>query len=185
VTQGFQIMAEHDNEPENEASTAAQDAADAPLLPVQSGDAGSVADGAPAQFGVTRYVHAAFLAVAVSLSYVAGKCLELLWNSLAGWPAATRQLPWLLRFREDERTTPTMVLGLLIGLIVGLWLARKKSVRTWADDVAGELAKVHWPNRELVQNGTLVVVITGLFATIYVGLLDRLWIFVTTLVYGA
>jgi preprotein translocase subunit SecE len=74
---------------------------------------------------------------------------------------------------------------LVIGAAVGYWLARKKSVRTWADDVAGELAKVHWPNRELVQNGTLVVVITGLFATIYVGLLDRLWIFVTTLVYGA
>jgi preprotein translocase subunit SecE len=178
-------MAQHDNEPENEASSEAQGASDAPLLPVQSGDAGSVADGTAAQLGVTRYVHAAFLGVAVALSYVVGKCLELLWNTLANVPAVTRQLPWLLRFREDERTTPMMVLGLVIGLAVGLWLVSKKSVRTWADDVASELAKVHWPNRELVQNGTMVVVITGLFATIYVGLLDRLWIFVTTLVYGA
>jgi preprotein translocase subunit SecE len=179
-------MAEHDNEPEStESEAASQDVADAPLLPVQGGDAGSTVDGSPAQFGVTRYVHAAFLGVGVSIAYVAGKCLELLWNTLANWPVATRQVPWLLRFREDERTTPMMVVGLVIGAAVGYWLARKKSVRTWADDVAGELAKVHWPNRELVQNGTLVVVITGLFATIYVGLLDRLWIFVTTLVYGA
>lgn len=179
-------MAEHDNDSESaESSEASQDVADAPLLPVQSGDAGSMADGAVAQLGVTRYVHAAFLGVGVSIAYVAGKCFEALWNTLASWPAATRQLPWLVRFREDERTAPMMVLGLLVGLVVGLWLVRKKSVRTWADEVASELAKVYWPSRELVQNGTLVVVITGLFATVYVGLLDRLWVFVTTLVYGA
>jgi preprotein translocase subunit SecE len=125
------------------------------------------------------------MAVAVGAAYVSGKMLEATWNTLASWPAATAHVPFLLRYREDERPEFTMVAGLIIGVCFGVWLSRQSNVRRWADDVAGELAKVHWPNREIVQNGTLVVVIAGLFATIYVGLLDRFWVFVTTLVYGA
>lgn len=155
---------------------------------VVAGPAGS-GDGdaplGPAQLGVTRYVLTAFLAVGVTVAYVAGKMLESIWNSLASWSTATRHASWLVRYREDERPGFTMVAGALIGIAFGVWLYKKPGVRQWADEVAGELAKVHWPNRELVQNGTVVVVVTGLFATIYVGLLDRLWVFVTTLVYGA
>jgi hypothetical protein len=36
-----------------------------------------------------------------------------------------------------------------------------------------------------VQNGTVVVIIASIFATIYVGLLDRLWHFITIQIYGA
>ena len=52
-------------------------------------------------------------------------------------------------------------------------------------NVAIELSKVTWPKRETVTNGTIVVIAAGVFATVYVGLLDRLWGFVTMLVYGA
>jgi preprotein translocase subunit SecE len=185
-------MAENDNEPEStEEGAASSDASDSAVLSaaglpvVEGGEGATASDASPAQLGVTRYVHGAFLGVGVAAAYVAGKSLEALWNSLASVPAVTKVVPVLLRYREDERPAFTMTLGLLIGIVFGIWLFRNVSVRRWADDVAGELAKVHWPNRELVQNGTLVVVITGLFATVYVGLLDRLWIFVTTLVYGA
>ena len=51
--------------------------------------------------------------------------------------------------------------------------------------VQAETKKVVWPTRETVTNGTIVVIVASAIATVYVGLLDRLWGFVTTLVYGA
>jgi preprotein translocase subunit SecE len=51
--------------------------------------------------------------------------------------------------------------------------------------VAAELSKVTWPTREAVLNGTLVVVVARMIATVYVTILDRIWSFLTTLVYGA
>jgi preprotein translocase subunit SecE len=44
---------------------------------------------------------------------------------------------------------------------------------------------VTWPTREAVLNGTLVVVVASALATVYVTILDRIWSFLTTLVYGA
>ena len=58
-------------------------------------------------------------------------------------------------------------------------------MRTWAGEVAAELSKVTWPTREAVMNGTLVVVVASALATVYVTILDRIWSFLTTLVYGA
>jgi preprotein translocase subunit SecE len=57
-------------------------------------------------------------------------------------------------------------------------------VRRFADEVASELIKVTWPNREAVVNGTIVVMVASAMATVYVALLDRFWSFLTTLVYG-
>jgi len=62
---------------------------------------------------------------------------------------------------------------------------RKEHVRTWANEVAAELSKVTWPTREAVLNGTVVVVVASTLATVYVTILDRIWSFLTTLVYGA
>ncbi len=62
---------------------------------------------------------------------------------------------------------------------------RKENIRTWANEVAAELAKVSWPTRETVTNGTIVVVIASMIATVYVTVLDRFWSFLTKLVYGA
>jgi preprotein translocase subunit SecE len=62
---------------------------------------------------------------------------------------------------------------------------RNPGVRQWSDEVAAELSKVVWPTQDIVRNGTIVVVVASALATVYVGLLDRLWGFVTTLVYGA
>jgi preprotein translocase subunit SecE len=78
-----------------------------------------------------------------------------------------------------------MLGGAIVALIVVIVLVRKREVRRWADEVATELYKVHWPEREIVTNGTIVVLVAGAFATIYIGLLDRVWAFITNLVYGA
>jgi preprotein translocase subunit SecE len=96
-----------------------------------------------------------------------------------------RAVPQLVTYAEDERPSFTMPVGALIGIATIVYCVRRADVRRWADEVATELYKVHWPEREIVQNGTIVVLVAGLFATVYIGLLDRVWAFLTNLVYGA
>jgi preprotein translocase subunit SecE len=140
---------------------------------------------APANLGIERYVHAAFFASGVFGAYLIGKILAGIWNALATWPAAIRAVPGLLAYAEDQRPEFTMVVGALAAGALTLSAYRKPTVKQWSDDVAAELYKVHWPDRELVTNGTIVVIAASLFATVYIGLLDRIWAFITNLVYGA
>jgi preprotein translocase subunit SecE len=138
----------------------------------------------PSDVGIERYVHLGFFLSGVFVAYVTGKTLAGTWGLLAGVPAAVRAAPWLLRLAEEERGSFTMVAGAIIGTLSVVFALRKSFVRKWADEVAVELYKVHWPDRETVTNGTIVVLAGGVFATVYVGLLDRLWHFITNLVYG-
>jgi preprotein translocase subunit SecE len=135
--------------------------------------------------GADKYVIAAFFAAGIGVAFLVGKTLASVWNMLAAQPWAARKLPLLLRYAEEERLTYTMIAGAVVGLISSIVLLRSERVRHWADDVALELSKVTWPKKETVTNGTIVVIAAGLFATVYIGLLDRLWGFVTMLVYGA
>jgi len=141
--------------------------------------------GAATTFGATKYVHAAFFAVGILVTFLSSKILGGAWMHLAEWPAAVRALPQMLAFSEEQRDTYCLVGGAVIGAVGVLQAYRKEGVRTWADEVATELAKVSWPNREAVTNGTLVVIVASAIAALYVAVLDRFWSFLTTWVYGA
>jgi preprotein translocase subunit SecE len=181
-------------EPEAEADVPASRESEAPKSSVEreaaelAKEARALAEEGPApvvQMGTARYVHAAFFTATIIIGFVSSKILGLVWGSLADWPAATRQVPFLLRYAEDERNTYVLVAGGLIGLVTIIQVYRREKIRRWADEVALELSKVSWPNRETVTNGTVVVIVASLIATVYVGLLDRFWSFLTHLVYGA
>ena len=51
---------------------------------------------------------------------------------------------------------------------------RRPSVKKWATDVATE-PRVTWPDKETVTNGTIVVLVAGTVATLYVAVPDRFW----------
>ncbi len=138
-----------------------------------------------AELGATRYVHAAFFGATVLIGFISGKLLLAIWNSLADWPRAAEAAPFLLNYDEEKRGLVTVLSGAAIGLAAIIYTYRKEGVRRWANEVAAELAKVTWPSKEAVQNGMVVVLITGAIFTAYVALLDRFWGFLTTLVYGA
>jgi preprotein translocase subunit SecE len=140
---------------------------------------------AAVSFGSERYVHAAFFAAGILAAFVASKTFVLVWNQLSGWPAAVRAVPQLVGYTEEQRDSIGLVVGAVIGALTVIQSYRKESVRTWASEVAAELSKVTWPTREAVLNGTLVVVVASALATVYVTILDRIWSFLTTLVYGA
>jgi preprotein translocase subunit SecE len=138
-----------------------------------------------AAFGSEKYVHAAFFAAGILAAYLASKLLVAGWNNLAAWPAAVRSVPQLVSYTEEQRDSFTLVAGAAVGTITIVQSYRKESVRTWANEVAAELSKVTWPTREAVLNGTVVVVVASALATVYVAVLDKIWGFLTTLVYGA
>ena len=158
--------------------------AEAPAEGAPTGD-DAEESAAPATLGAAQYVFAAFLVAGLSVAYISGRVLAAIWDSLAAWPAAVRVVPQLLLYGEDERPSLTIFAGALVGIAFTVHLFRSPGVRRWSDDVAAELAKVAWPSRETVTNGIIVVVVASALATVYVGLLDRLWGFVTQLVYGA
>ena len=141
--------------------------------------------GAAGSLGASKYVHAAFLAVGILAAFLGSKILNGAWTRLAEWPTAVRALPQLVAFSEEQRETYTLVGGAVLGAVGVLQAYRKESIRGWADEVATELSKVSWPNREAVMNGTLVVIVASMIAAVYVAVLDRFWSFLTTWVYGA
>jgi preprotein translocase subunit SecE len=141
--------------------------------------------GAAGSLGASKYVHAAFFAVGILAAFLSSKMLNGAWTHLAEWPAAVRALPQLVAFSEEQRETYTLVGGAVLGAVGVLQAYRKESIRGWADEVATELSKVSWPNREAVMNGTLVVIVASMIAAVYVAVLDRFWSFLTTWVYGA
>lgn len=141
-------------------------------------------EAAAGELGSERYVYAAFFAAGAVAAFLIGKVTAALWNSLAENPAVVREFPQLLRLSEEERPTYTMLFGVAVAIILVVSNVRKANVRDWANGVASELGKVHWPEKDTVTSGTVVVIAAGVFATLYIGLLDRLWGFVTMLVYG-
>lgn len=149
-------------------------------------EAGDDEDGeAASTLGSERYVHAAFFVAGILAAFVASKTLVLAWNSLAAWAPAVRAVPALVSYGEEQRDTVALVAGAGIGTLTVVQAYRKEHVRNWANEVAAELSKVTWPTREAVLNGTVVVVVASAIATVYVTILDRIWSFLTTLVYGA
>jgi preprotein translocase subunit SecE len=150
-----------------------------------SGESVETEEAATGSLGAARYVHAAFFLIAILGAYVSSKILVLAWGAIAEWPAAVRAVPQLVAYAEDDREGITLVVGAVAGTIAVIQSYRKEKVREWADGVAQELSRVTWPTRDTVMNGTIVVVVASVIATVYVAVLDRFWSFLTTLVYGA
>jgi preprotein translocase subunit SecE len=139
---------------------------------------------ATSQLGTARYVHAAFIAAAILVGYIASQVFTLIWNRLAEAPWALRLVPQLVRYDEDIRGDVGLVIGAIVGVITAFRLYSRPKIRAWADEVAAELSKVSWPDRENITNNTIIVIVASLASTLYVAILDRFWAFSTGLIYA-
>ena len=176
------IQSDQDQKTKADDSAGEEPASTQALAPAEILPTGEVAT---TQLGSQRYVHAAFFAAGILLAYIAGKVFSAGWSHLADWAPAARAIPQLVSIPEDERDGLTLAGGAVLGTVAVIQVYRREGIRRWAEEVAAELARVVWPNREMVVNGTLVVVLASAIATVYVAILDRFWSFLTTLVYGA
>src|SRR5262249_10264393 len=116
--------------------------------------------------------------------YILGRALQGIWSSLANRDWFNRALPALAAVSDDDKSTYATVVAGVLALVVTLRTYRRPDVRTWTDEVASELMKVKWPTKKEVSNSTIVVIAASALATLYLALLDRLWAFVTNIVYG-
>jgi len=132
--------------------------------------------GTPAQLGYKRFVYAAYLGGALLVALLLSKIGHALWTRLGQWKPAVIGEP------KDEIV---FILSAVAGALIALRYWRKPEARQYADEVAEELSKVTWPNRDEVTNSTIVVVVTTLFATVFFAVMDRVWGYVTNLVYGS
>lgn len=139
----------------------------------------------PTQLGAARYVMAGFFTSAIAVAYVLGRMVSAGWNKLASTQSIVDKAGWLTYIGEEGRETWGTLAGGLIAAGILAYVYRRQDIRTWVNEAAAELAKVTWPNKKEVTNGTVVVVVASIIATIYLALLDRFWGFVTDLVYRA
>jgi preprotein translocase subunit SecE len=139
---------------------------------------------AAAQLGSDRYVLAGFFAAAMLGAYVLGRAIQGLWISASNKDWFAQSLPRLAAVGDDDKATYGIILGGIVAAFVVYRTYKRPDVRQWSDDVASELAKVVWPSRKEVTSSTFIVIVASAAATIYLALLDRLWAFVTNIVYG-
>lgn len=144
----------------------------------------AAADAAAGQLGSERYVMAGFFVGGMLSAYVLGKFLHGLWSYASNKDWLSQTLPRIAAVTDDDKTTISFVIGSIAALIIVLRTYRRPDVRSWSDEVASELAKVKWPTKKDVTNSTMIVIAASFIATVYLALLDRLWGFITNLVYG-
>jgi len=143
-------------------------------------------EGAPAgHLGAGRYVMTGFFLTIIAGAYVLGRTLSALWGRLAEAAWFQKSAAALARVGEEERGELCIAIGAAVALGAGIHAYRRPEVRQWTDEVASELSKVTWPDKNEVTNSTIIVIVTSAFATFYLALLDRFWGFVTNLVYGS
>src|SRR5262245_60164127 len=63
--------------------------------------------------------------------------------------------------------------------LVALVFVRNERIFGLASEVTGELKKVTWPTRKETMSATLVVIITVIVSSVFLGLFDFTWAFLT------
>jgi preprotein translocase subunit SecE len=139
---------------------------------------------AAAQLGVDRYVMSGFFAAGMLGAYILGRAFHSAWALASNRDWFAHAIPWLAAVPDEDKSTYSLLVAGVIALVMVIRTYRRPDVRSWSDEVAAELTKVKWPSRKEVTSSTIVVIATSAIATIYLALLDRLWAFVTNLVYG-
>ncbi len=128
----------------------------------------------PTQLGTKRFVYAAYFAGAIAIAFLLSKVLDFAWFKLQSYKPAI----------GEPRDEIIMPLSALIGALAAVYYWYRTRARQLAEEVAAEMAKVTWPDRTEVTNGTFVVIVTTIISTVFFALMDKFWGFVTNLVYG-
>jgi preprotein translocase SecE subunit len=122
-----------------------------------------------------RYVVIGVFALAAICGLALAHGFEWLWGALS-WvdplPFGMRELPL------------TTLLGYGLALAAGFFALRHTPTRTVANEIVEELARVSWPTRQETGNATVVVITTVVVCSLYLGLFDAFWLWLTNMVLG-
>jgi preprotein translocase subunit SecE len=119
-----------------------------------------------ASLGAERWVQTAFIFGAALLFMLLGQGVRAIWDL----------------FAEPDPKLVTPIAGVL-ALAVTLGLYKAPKVHKFSFEVASELSKVTWPDRQETWKQTVVVIVVSVIAAIILGLFDAIWLAITNLVY--
>jgi preprotein translocase subunit SecE len=128
----------------------------------------------PSQMGTIRFVYAGYFGGAMAVGFLFSKLADFAWQRLQSVKPAL----------GDPRDEVIMPLSVAVGVGTALYFWYRTRARELAEEVAAEMAKVTWPSRTEVTNGTIVVIVTTIVSTVFFALMDKFWGFITNLVYG-
>ena len=121
-----------------------------------------------------RYVVVGIVALAIIAAFPLSHLFQWVWVYF-GWddpPILSRDLPL------------TSVIGYLLATAGAAYCFLHKRTYQLALEVADEMAKVTWPSREETGNATVVVLVTVVVCSVFLGAFDAIWLWLTNLVLG-
>jgi preprotein translocase SecE subunit len=80
--------------------------------------------------------------------------------------------------------TLTTFLGYGAAIAGAVFVLRHGPTHALAVEIVDELARVTWPSREETGNATVVVIVTVLVCSAYLGVFDAIWLWVTDMILG-
>ena len=122
-----------------------------------------------------RYVIVAILVMAILLAMTLARGFEWTWVYLG------IQDPYMFGVRQLPLTA---LIAYGISLAAVVFCLKHEAIRTLATEVVDELSKVVWPTREETGQATVVVVITVLICSVFLGVFDAVWMWLTDRLLG-
>jgi preprotein translocase subunit SecE len=117
--------------------------------------------------GNSKWVHLTFVALGLPLAFVSVKTVEWAWGYF-GRPSGI--LPQLL--------------GIGIAALAVFLAWRREDWFEKTAEIVNELTKVTWPTRKETWAATVVVIITTIVFSIFLGIFDLVWSWATALIYS-
>ena len=122
----------------------------------------------------TRYVIVGIVLLAVLVAVPLYHALLWGWAQL-GWD----DMPIIAR---EVTLTRLIAIGVAVGAAV--FVIKHGPTFQLANEVVDELAKVTWPTREETGNATVVVIVTVVVCSAYLGVFDAVWLSLTNWILG-
>lgn len=122
-----------------------------------------------------RYVVVGILAIAAVTAMALSRGLEWTWVQLS-WD----DMP-VLGIRQLPLTT---VIGYAVSFGAAIFCLKSPTISQLANEVADELSRVTWPSREETGSATVVVIVTVVLCSAYLGVFDAFWLWLTDMILG-
>ncbi len=117
--------------------------------------------------GSNRWVHLMFAVGGILAAFMAVKTAEWIWS-----------------YFDKPNDLLVSGIGILVGGAAAFIAWRNEDLFTKATEVTMELKKVTWPTRKETQAATVVVIVTVIIASIFLGVFDLIWSWATGLIYA-
>lgn len=114
-----------------------------------------------------KWVHLLFAMAGLALVFLSVKTTEWVWGA----------------FGKPKPLIVYAASFVVTGAVV-LWAWRNEEIFGLASECVTELSKVAWPTRRETIAATLVVIVTVIIASVFLGVFDFLWASLTGLLYS-